>query len=83
MQMLLRQGVAEDWLWKSVREIWITHCDEFPEKDVKNALDSLVESISYFFCIVASAPGRENIEDDERCVKSIEEVIKKAFETLV
>jgi hypothetical protein len=83
MQMLWRQGAAEDWLWKSVREIWIAHCDEFPEEDVKNALGSLVESISYFFRIVASAPSLENIEDDERCVKSIEEVIEKAFETLV
>lgn len=82
MQMLWRQGAAEDWLWKSVWEIWIAHCDEFPEEDVKNALGSLVESISYFFCIVASAPGLENIEDDERCVKSIE-VIEKAFEALV
>jgi hypothetical protein len=50
---------------------------------VRNALGSLVESISYFFCIVARAPGLENIEDDERCGKSIEKVIEKAFETLV
>jgi hypothetical protein len=72
---LFRQVDAQSWLWRSVQHIWITHDEEIPGLDVRDALDSLTENLSTFFYYVAGASDL-----DKRCVKSIEKVMEKAFE---
>jgi hypothetical protein len=76
-ESLFRQADAKGWLWNSVQHIWITHHEEIPGLDVRDALESLIGNISVFFYYVSGASGL-----NLRCVESIEKVMEKAFDTL-